>query len=85
MLAIQNDTPRYVLPSITGQNNCLIQTFDVSIKLLLNLPRHANKLFSDVSIAEDVVRRDASLTQVRQFSPDDSLDGQVHVHGIVEI
>ncbi len=60
-------------------------TLNVSIKFLENFSDRADKLFSNVLVAEDVVGSDAGLTQVGQLSPDDPLDGQGHVDGLVQV
>ena len=63
----------------------MVCTLDVSIKFLENLSDGQDELFSNVLIAEDVVRSDAGLTQVGQLSPDDPLDGQGHVDRLVQV
>ncbi len=60
-------------------------TLNVSIKFLENFSDRADKLFSNVLVAQDVVGSDAGLTQVGKLSPDDPLDGQGHVDGLVQV
>ena len=65
--------------------NKKVPTTFVFVKLLQDLLDHLDKAVADLLGAQDVVRRDTGLAEVRHLAPDDPLGSQDHVDGVVQV